>query len=139
MLFDSHCHLDHPTLLSRLPALLTRAQAAGVTGFLIPGVEPAGWSRIAELAGTDATLFPAFGLHPMHAHLLTPEVIYRLRTLSRSAVAIGEIGLDYGLATPGRDLQKYAFRTQLDLAAEAGLPVLIHCRKAFGDLLAILR
>ncbi|HBG07571.1 MAG: hydrolase TatD [Geobacteraceae bacterium GWC2_58_44] len=139
MFFDSHCHLDDPRLRPRLPELLSDAETAGVAGFLVPGVHPDGWPGIAEISRAFPRVLPAFGVHPMHAALLTPAVESKLRRLSRSATAIGEIGLDYALATPCRDLQQRAFRTQLKIAAEAGLPVLIHCRKAFGDLLAILK
>jgi TatD DNase family protein len=139
MFFDSHCHLDHPKLLPRLPALLSDAKAAGVDQFLIPGVHPDGWHGIADLSRRFPCALPAFGLHPMHADLLTPQLLSQLRRLTGSACAIGEIGLDYAIDSPGRDLQKVAFRAQLDIAAEGGLPVLIHCRQAFGDLLAILK
>jgi TatD DNase family protein len=138
MLFDSHCHLDHPQLLANLPRLLADAKAAGVTGFLVPGVHPGGWPAIAELALRYPEIAPAFGVHPMHADLITPDTLAELVRLSPYAAAIGEIGLDYALATPSRDIQLSAFRAQLKLAVHAGLPVLIHCRKAFPDLLATL-
>jgi TatD DNase family protein len=137
--FDSHCHLDHPRLLSRLPGVIAQAEAAGVTGFLVPGVAPGGWPGIAELCRQFPCAVPAFGVHPMHAELLTPAVMAQLRSLTPIASAIGEIGLDYALPTFCRDTQIRSFRAQLTLAFEAGLPVLIHCRKAFGDLLAILK
>ncbi len=139
MLFDSHCHLDDPRLLPRLPELLAAALVAGVEAFLIPGVKPDGWPQIAELSRNYPQIVPAFGVHPQHAHLLDPDALNELRRLSHFSAAIGEIGLDYTLASPGRDLQQQAFRAQLRLAVEAGLPVLIHCRKAFPDLLAILK
>jgi TatD DNase family protein len=75
----------------------------------------------------------------MHAALLTPEVESKLRQLSSSARAIGEIGLDYALIVHDRKLQQTALHRQLSIAAEAGLPVLIHCRNAFADLIAILK
>jgi TatD DNase family protein len=138
MLFDSHCHLDDPRLLANLPGLLAAAKAAGVTGFLVPGVHPGGWPTIASLAQRYPEIAPAFGVHPMHADLLTPDTLTELERMSRCAVAIGEIGLDYALATPSRDVQRSVFRAQLKLAVNTGLPVLIHCRKAFPDLLAVL-
>ena len=105
---------------------------------MVPGVDPEGWTGIIDISRAFPQALPAFGVHPMHAALFTPAVESKLRQLSRCATAIGEIGLDYALAAPDRDTQKRAFRGQLRLAAEAGLPVLIHCRKAFGDLLPIL-
>ena len=139
MFFDSHCHLDDSRLRPRLPEHLAAAEAAGVTGFLVPGVDPDGWSGIADISQAFPQALPAFGVHPMHAELFTPQVESKLRQLSRTASAIGEIGLDYALPGAQRELQQHAFRSQLRVAAEAGLPVLIHCRKAFADLLSILQ
>lgn len=139
MFFDSHCHLDDPRLLPRLDTLIPEAEAAGIGGFLVPGVAPAGWGAIRELPAAFPHVIPAFGVHPMHAQLFTPQAVSELRHLTRLAVAIGEIGLDYALPGPSRQVQQDAFRAQLELAVEAGLPVLIHCRKAFGDLLHIMQ
>ena len=138
MYFDSHCHLDHPLLCDDLPALIAAARSAGVGGFLVPGVAPAGWQQIASLASRLPQVYPSFGVHPMHAALLSPATTAELQSHLPRAVALGEIGLDYALAGAAREIQRSAFRTQLRLAVQAGLPVLIHCRKAFADLLAIL-
>lgn len=137
--FDSHCHLDHPSLRRRLPDIIAAAGKAGVKGFLIPGVDPAGWCDVLDISASSPQILPAFGVHPMHAALVTSEVESKLRQLIGSAKAIGEIGLDYALANHDRKLQQAAFHIQLGIAAEAGLPVLIHCRNAFADLLAILK
>jgi TatD DNase family protein len=138
MLFDSHCHLDDQRLFPELPALIVSAQAAGVTRFLVPGVSPGGWPGIRKLAASFPMILPAFGVHPMHADLASAEALSELRRLASRAAAIGEIGLDYALQAPPPTLQKEVFRAQLRIAVEARLPVLIHCRKAFPDLLAIL-
>ncbi|HEY5513579.1 MAG TPA: TatD family hydrolase [Geomonas sp.] len=138
MFFDSHCHLDHPLLSPQLPVLLAAAETAGITGFLVPGVDPGGWRAIAALTRRYPRVVSAFGVHPMHAGLLTPAVLSELQQLTPLAAAIGEIGLDYALTAPCREIQQHAFRAQLRLAVQAGLPVLVHCRKAFRDLLAIL-
>ena len=126
-------------MLPHLGALVAQAQTAGITGFLVPGVTPEGWQAITGICGAFPRIFPAFGVHPLHAHLLTSQALSELRQLCRHATAIGEIGLDYSLAAPAKQIQKDAFCAQLALAAETKLPVLIHCRKAFGDLLEILR
>jgi TatD DNase family protein len=139
MFFDSHCHLDHPLLSGDLPGLLAAAKSAGISRFMVPGVAPSGWPAIASLSGLYPEIYPAFGVHPMHAPLLTPETASRLLWLAPRAAAIGEIGLDYTLGDPPRETQRYAFRAQLRLAVQTGLPVLIHCRKAFPDLLEIMR
>ncbi|GFO58694.1 TatD family hydrolase [Geomonas silvestris] len=139
MFFDSHCHLDAPSLSDDLPGTLAGARTAGVTGFLVPGVHPASWPRIAELSKLSPEIHPAFGVHPMHADLVSGELLDTLAALAPQARAIGEIGLDYQIASPSRDCQREAFRAQLRLAVRAQLPVLLHCRKAFADLLEIAR
>jgi len=139
MLFDSHCHLDDPRLRPRLARLLADADAAGIGGFLVPGVAPGGWADVLAVAAASSRIFPAVGLHPMHAALFGCELLSELRGFSAGVVAIGEIGLDYVLSSPSRDLQQSACRAQLTLAREADIPVLIHCRKAFADLLAMLK
>jgi TatD DNase family protein len=139
MFVDSHCHLDDPTLLVRLPAILAAGREAGVEKYLVPGVSPDGWDAIARLAAAHVGVYPAFGLHPMLADRYDAPLLSGLRSFTGRAVAIGEIGLDYLITEPTRDVQKAAFRAQLRLAVATGLPVILHCRRAFQDLLTIFR
>ena len=106
--------------------------------YIVPGVAPDGWDGIARLAEEHEGVYSAFGLHPMLADLYNDTILEKLRSFAGTAVAIGEIGLDYLVADVSREKQQAAFRAQLQLAVEAGLPVLIHCRRAFRDLLGIL-
>jgi TatD DNase family protein len=139
MFIDTHCHLDDPFLFDRLPEVLRNARSAGIGRFVVPGVGPDGWERIAALAGEEEGVAAAFGLHPMLAGLYREDMLEELARFARSAVAIGEIGLDYLLTEVPRERQLEAFRGQLRLAVKTGLPVLIHCRRAFPDLLRVLR
>jgi TatD DNase family protein len=139
MFIDTHCHLDDPSLYGRLPEVLDAARQAGVARFVIPGVGPEGWDAIMAIAAGDTGIFAAPGIHPMRAAHCSAEALERLAALCTQAVAIGEIGLDYTYADVPREVQQQVFRAQLRLAVKAGLPVLIHCRKAFQDLLQILR
>ena len=139
MLFDTHCHLDLDPLRVQLPAVLERARTAGVERFLVPGVKPEGWQRIKSLAAADVRIEAAFGVHPQLADLSTAASLEQLAGYARDAVAIGEIGLDYTPGSPPREVQQTAFRHQLRLAVDAGRPVIVHCRKAFADLLGIMK
>ncbi len=139
MIIDTHCHLDHPSLLNRLAGVLASASAAGVGKIVVPGVGPEGWPGIAALAGGAGAIFPAFGLHPMLAAGYAESILEDLERFSSRAVAIGEIGLDYGVPDVSRADQLSALRGQLRLAVRLGLPVLLHCRRAFQDLLLVLK
>ncbi len=139
MFVDTHCHLDHPSLFVRLHDVLAAAGQAKVTRMIVPGVGPDGWKTIAALAKSRKGVFAAFGLHPMLAGLYEAGLLERLAVYAGDAVAIGEIGLDYAIPDVSREQQTTAFRDQLRVAVECGRPVVIHCRKAFRDLLEIMR
>ncbi len=139
MFVDTHCHLNVPSLILQLPELLQRAQAAGVTRFVLPGVAPSCWDDLVAVAGRDSRIFAAPGIHPLMAMGFNEETVAKLERLACHAVAIGEIGLDYSDDTVPRLIQQTAFRLQLRLALRCGLPVILHCRRAFADLLQILR
>lgn len=137
-MIDTHCHLDFEPLVSDLPGHLAEARQAGVTGFVLPSVHPDGWGGIAAIAGEHAGVCAAFGIHPLHAGLLDHRLAGRLESFARGGVAIGETGLDTTIGVP-LELQEQAFREQTRLAVRMGLPLLVHCRKAFARTLAILR
>jgi TatD DNase family protein len=137
-LIDTHCHLDLEPLSLCPAAVVADARLAGVTHFVVPGVHPDGWERIACLAREHEGIFPAFGIHPMHAGTADACSLSRLAVLASSGVAIGEIGLDPSY-TVSMECQERAFREQLRLAVSLGLPVLIHCRRAFQQTLQILQ
>lgn len=137
-LIDSHCHLDMEPLKSELALILDEAAVAGVKGFVVPGVHPDGWPGIAAMASENHAIMPAFGIHPMHAGSVDDQDLDKLREYAVSGVAIGEIGLDPAYPVEMK-IQEQLFREQIRIACDAGLPLLLHCRRAFQKLLGILR
>lgn len=137
-MIDSHCHLDLEPLVSHLPRILHEAVAAGVTRFVVPGVHPDGWQRMAELAAEYPVILPAFGIHPMHAAAADQQTLERMAELALLGVAIGEIGLDPACSVP-LEVQEAAFRAQIRIALRLGLPLLVHCRRLFQRTLRVLR
>lgn len=140
LLIDTHAHIDAPELKGGGPILLPGAVQAGIARLVVPGVRTAGWRSLLRLVGQHAELYAAPGLHPLYAEQWSEAAEQELRELTRQAkvVAIGEIGLD-GAGGPAMDRQEEVLRAQLGIALEAGLPVLLHGRKATGRLLEILR
>jgi len=136
-LIDTHCHLDLEPLFIRLPAIISAAHQAGVVQFVVPGVHPDAWERIATLACEQNGVLPAFGIHPMHADVADDHNLSRLAVVASRGVALGEIGLDPSYPV-SMGSQERAFREQLRLAVSLGLPLLIHCRRAFQKTLQIL-
>lgn len=122
-------------------AVIDHAVAAGVTQIVITGSSLESNDVAANLAANDARLAFTAGVHPHHAGDYDADAHARLREqLARPGIsAAGECGLDYFRDIAPRDAQAHAFIAQLELAAEAGLPVFLHQRDAHDDFMAILK
>jgi TatD DNase family protein len=136
-LFDSHCHLFMEPLGNAPGEVLIRAGLACVERMLVPAVDIASWDDIRALTDLPG-VFAAYGLHPWDAAIGLD--VNRLRdTLSGAGgIAIGEIGLDSKADGSPMVLQEQVFISQLELALEMDLPVVLHCRGAFDEMLSIL-
>ena len=144
MWIDTHCHLDAAEFDADRDAVVARARAAGVGQIVIPAVDVGNFARVRELAHRHRLAY-ALGIHPMCTDRAGAGDLAALRdALARHAgdarlVAVGEIGLDHFVAGLDRDRQAAMFAAQLALAAEFGLPVLLHVRRAVDTVLKHLR
>lgn len=148
MLIDTHCHFDVEEFDADRDAVAVRTLAAGVDTVVVPGYVSAHWSRLYAICARYASLrlLPVPGLHPCYVAGHVDDDLVRLEGMLAEypdTVAVGEIGLDYFIADIRegtlRRRQEEIFRAQLDIAARAGKPVLLHVRKAHADVLRILR
>lgn len=123
-----------------LPSVLQRASNAAVAATVCPGVDLPSSREAVDLARLHPCVRAAVGVHPNDCADLSPGWVDRLRSLAAEpeVVAIGEIGLDYYRQDTASELQRTVLEAQLDLAAELGLPVVIHNREADVDLAKIL-
>jgi TatD DNase family protein len=139
-LADTHCHLSLEQFAEELDDILTRARAAGVDRVLVPGIDIESSRGAVELALKHADVHAAIGIHPHQAAQWNAETEQSLRELagSQAVVAIGEIGLDFYRDYTPHDVQHRALQGQLALAAELGLPVVVHNREATQALLELL-
>lgn len=140
-LIDTHCHLDISAFEGRFERLLKNARQTGVVKMILPGVDREGWERIMTLSRREEGLFAAPGLHPLYLAHHLPRHLEELKALALGGgiVAIGEIGLDYHVPGLDRAVQQQLFEEQLKIADAAGLPILLHVRKAHDQVLATLR
>ena len=143
MLIDAHCHLFDRQFDADRVAVVERARAAGVEHLVVIGESKAAAEAAFDFATSTSNVSVVAGLHPHDAKEWGPEYEAWLRGLCARATvrpcALGEIGLDYHYDHSPRDTQRRVFATQLALAEELGLPVVIHAREADDDLLAVLR
>jgi TatD DNase family protein len=142
-LVDSHCHLDQDAFDDDREAVIARARAAGVVRLITIGAGgPLASNRAAvALAERDPDIFAAVAVHPHDTSAITEETYTALRPLwtHPKVVAVGETGLDYYYAHSTPETQRAHLRRFIREAGRAGLPLVVHCRDAYPDLLAIFR
>ncbi len=140
-LVDIGANLAHDTFDDDRDDVLQRAAVAGVARIVVTGSSDDSNEKAARLAQDHpGVLWSTAGVHPHHAADYTAAsdaMIRRLATAGR-IVAVGECGLDYFRNFSPRDAQLAAFRSQLDIAAETGLPVFLHQRDAHDDFVEVL-
>jgi TatD DNase family protein len=137
---DSHCHLNVDDYGEDLEAVLARAEEAGVHGILVPGIGLASCERAVAIAAKHPQVRAAVGIHPHEALEWGDDAERRIREWAAlpEVVAIGEVGLDFYRDWSPFDAQRRAFREQLVMAADLGMPVIVHNRDAHEEVMTAL-
>ena len=141
MLFDTHAHMDDRAFDEDRETLLSQLPDRGIGLLMNPGCSLASSRNATALAKQYDYIYAAVGSHPDAADEVTPEVLEEYRELCRKnekSRAIGESGLDYHYEDIPRARQQEAFRVQMALAQELGLPVIVHEREAHEDGMKIV-
>ena len=136
MIFDTHAHMDDRAFDQDRDTLLSRLPEEGIALLMNPGCSLASSQAAVRLSNQYSYIYAAVGSHPDAADEVNDGVLEQYRSLCRDnpkVKAIGEIGLDYHYEDIPRDIQQRAFRAQMDLARELGLPVIVHEREAHED------
>ena len=136
MIFDTHAHMDDRAFDQDRDSLLSRLPEEGIALLMNPGCSLASSQAAVSLSNQYSYIYAAVGSHPDAADEVNDGVLEQYRALCRDnpkVKAIGEIGLDYHYEDIPRDIQKRAFRAQMGLARELGLPVIVHEREAHED------
>lgn len=136
-IFDSHAHYDDSAFDGDRDRLLTEMHGFGVCGIINCGADFASSEQSLFLSHKHPFVYAAVGIHPESADGYDEQAIRCLAADDR-AVAIGEIGLDYHWDTVPRERQIAAFRSQVQLANELGMPVIVHDREAHSDTIDVL-
>ena len=140
-IIDIGANLGHDSFDADRDAVLQRARDAGVVRMVVTGASDQGNLDAAALAEAHpGFLYATAGVHPHHASDYDADSEQQIRELAAKdgVVAIGECGLDYFRNFSPREAQLEAFRSQLSIAAETGLPVFLHQRDAHDDFVEVL-
>lgn len=141
MYFDSHAHLDDRRFDEDREQIFAELPARGVGLIMNIGCDLESSLQSVALAHRYPFVYAAVGSHPDDAAQVDEArlALYRQLCFDEKVKAIGEIGLDYHYEDPTRDVQLPAFRKQLELARELGLPVIVHEREAHADGMELIR
>ena len=141
-LIDTHAHLDSGQFEQDREEVIARALGQGISHILTVGCDIQSSRASLEIARAHPNIYAAVGIHPHDAAQATDAGIETLRQLlheGEKVVAVGEIGLDYYRDRSPREAQREAFRRQIRLAREEGLPLIVHDREAHVEVLEILK
>ena len=155
MFIDTHCHLNFQAFDTDLPDIVRHANESRVEQIVVPGAHLDSSEKAVAVAQQFSNCFAAIGIHPHHAKdddvIINDELKNKLTALIKQpkVVAIGEVGMDYfvyqkskypetALSPELKAKQRALFELQLTLAHEHNLPVIFHCRQAYGDIWMII-
>lgn len=139
-LIDTHSHLNDERFSGDLDEVISRANAAGVARIVVCGYDLPSSRAAVEMAARYDCVFATVGVHPHDAKSYDTAVRDELEELSRrpKVLAIGEIGLDFHYCFSPKESQVSAFRSQIALAGEVGLPIIVHSRESDPEALQVL-
>lgn len=139
-LVDAHCHLESGRFIGKLDGIIADAREAGIIRLITSSIVPAQWETSRSIASRYPDVEFTMGVHPWYIEESFMADLPSLSAAKRlGAVAIGEIGLDRKIERGDFSLQVLFFEEQLSIAKEIGLPVVIHCRGAFNELILSLK
>ena len=139
-MIDSHCHLNDNQFAGEVDQIVNNFLSAGVEKAICIGCCPESNLDVIKLSNTYDSVYCAVGVHPDDCDKYNEEELEQLLiNRNHKLVAVGEIGLDYYHTKENREKQMQVFESQILLAIKYKLPIIIHCRDAFGDMLEILK
>lgn len=140
-IIDTHCHIDVEDFDPDRNEILARCRQQGIARIVVPAVLASSWQSLLDLCRRESGLFPALGLHPVYLtqHSDTDIASLAAWVEREKPVAVGEIGLDYYVEALDRERQQHLFESQLQVARDADLPIILHVRKAHDQVLATLK
>ena len=139
-MLDSHCHLNDNQYAGEVDQIVNNFLLAGVKKAICVGCDTISNKKAYEIAQKFDSVYYTVGFHPDDCNKYNEqEILEYLNKKDDKLVAIGEIGLDYFHNKDNKEEQKRVFISQIEIAKEHKLPIVVHCRDAYGDTLEILK
>jgi TatD DNase family protein len=139
-MIDSHCHLDHETLLSDLTNIIKRSKNIGIEKLLTISTSFESFNRIKEIINKDDIIYGTIGIHPHETNkdLITSDIIIKNLNEHPKIIGIGETGLDFFYNNSDKDKQINSFKVHIESSLKTNVPLIIHSRNAEIETFNIL-
>lgn len=139
-MLDTHCHLNDKQFDGQVDEIVNNFLQAGVEKAICVGCDAVSNKKAKEIANTYDCVYYTVGIHPDDCETYNEQELENyLKTKDNKLVAVGEIGLDYFHNKENKQKQIEVFEKQIMLANKYKLPIVVHCRDAYGDTLEILK
>jgi TatD DNase family protein len=138
-MFDVHAHLTDEVIYGDLDNVINEAQTAGVRSFLVPAYSKNFWQRGRDIAEKYPFVYFAVGVHPLFISEGDDPELRETLVKHPKCLAVGEVGLDYVSNDSQKPQQTAWFAREAAFAKKHDKPLVIHCRKAYSDLLEPLK
>ncbi len=149
MLIDTHSHIYLKHFKDDIDEAIQRCLDHDVQKIIVPNIDLESIEQVEKLCHQFPTVcFPAMGIHPCSIQADYKDVLAKIkdyidhqldRLPNGKIYGIGEIGLDYYWDTTYKQQQQEALRSQIEWAKDLKLPIILHARDSFEDLLAIVQ
>lgn len=140
---DTHTHLDGTEFDADRDEVMERARATGVSKVFLPAIDLKSVETVLAVSRKyEGYAYPMIGLHPEEVGADWENVLHRMREYivpGHPFIAIGEVGLDFYWTRDNEREQLAAFECQVEWSVETRLPLMIHCRKAQNEMVAVMR
>ena len=139
-MIDSHCHLDHESLLSDLSNIIKRSKEVGIQKILTISTTLESFKRIKEIIRIDEMIYGTIGIHPHDSedYQITSEYIVEKLKKNPRIIGIGETGLDFFYNNSEKDKQILSFKQHIKASIETKTPLIVHSRNAEDETFDIL-
>ena len=139
-MIDTHCHIDGEEFVEDIDEVIARARKAGVQAIGVPGINLKSLDTVIDVCNRYPNYcFPMLGLHPEDVKADWRYDLDKIKPCLNRAIAIGEVGLDYYWSREFEKEQLLAFEEQVCWSVDLQLPLMIHCRKAQNEMVAIIK
>ena len=139
-MIDSHCHLDHESLLENLDDVIKRSKDVGINKLLTICTTLESFDIIKKLVNTDQMIFGTFGIHPheTETNIVNKEIIVKKINENIKMIGIGETGLDFFYNHSNKEAQINSFKEHIEASIILKKPIIIHSRNAENETYEIL-